>query len=66
MTSRPKSLVAPDDSMSSSTSRENTYTPIEAMNGFSGVWPTKIDPAGMLWPICKRRCSVGFSSNAMI
>jgi hypothetical protein len=36
------------------------------MNGFSALWPVKIAPGGMLWPIWASRAAFGFSSNATI
>ena len=66
ISSRPKSCPSSRSRISSITRRENTYTPIDAMNGCSSVCVAKVAPAGMLRPISFRRSAFGFSSNATI
>jgi hypothetical protein len=61
MICRPKSAASSCSIASSSTSRENTYTPIDAMNGLSAECPVNIAPSGMLRPISSRRARFGFS-----
>ena len=64
MSSRPKSTPGSFDSISSSTRRENTYTPIDAVNGCASLCWAKVAPSGMLRPISCSLAGVGFSSNA--